>query len=52
MAGRKIVDERDAQACLSAQAKSSEILRKWARRNGVDGRSLHKSQLNLSRRVA
>lgn len=51
MAGRKIVDERDARACLAAQAKSGETLREWARRKGIDGRSLHTWQLNLSRRA-
>lgn len=49
MAGRKIVDERDARACLSAQARSGETLRAWARCNGIDGRSLHTWQINLSR---
>ncbi len=49
MAGRKIVDERDARACLSAQARSGETRRDWAKRNGIDGRSLHTWQLNLLR---
>ena len=34
---------------MAAQAKTGETLRQWARRNGVDGRSLHTWQLNLSR---
>jgi hypothetical protein len=46
---RKVVDERDARACLSALARSGETLRAWARRNRVDGRSLHAWQRNLSR---
>lgn len=46
---RKIVDERDARACLSALSRSGETLRGWARRNRVDGRSLRAWQLNLSR---
>ncbi len=49
-AGRKITDARDARACLMA-AKSAEMARaEWARANGVDGRSLHAWDLNLSRR--
>jgi hypothetical protein len=46
---RKVVDERDARACLSALARSGETLRGWARRNEVDGRSLRAWQINLSR---
>lgn len=46
---RKIVDERDARACLSALARSAEPLRAWARRNGIDGRSLRAWKINLSR---
>lgn len=46
---RKVADERDARACLSALAKSGETLRGWARRNRVDGRSLRAWQINLSR---
>ncbi len=52
MAGRKIVDERDARACLTALGKTGETRREWARRNGVDARSLHTWQLNLSRGLA
>ena len=49
-AGRKITDARDARACLKA-AKSAGVPRaEWAREHGVDGRSLHAWQLNLSRR--
>ncbi len=46
---RKVVDERDARACLAALARSGETLRAWARRNRVDGRSLRAWQINLSR---
>lgn len=46
---RKIVDERDARACLSALARSAEPLRVWARRRGIDGRSLRAWKINLSR---
>lgn len=52
MAKRKIVDERDARACLAAIAKSKDSLRGWSQRNGVDGRSLRAWQLNLSRSAA
>ena len=49
-AGRKITDARDARACLKA-AKSAGMARgEWARANGIDGRSLHAWELNLSRR--
>jgi|SRR6185437_5763225 len=47
---RKIVDEKDARACLSSVAQSGETLRAWARRHGVDGRSLHAWHRNLARR--
>ncbi len=47
---RKIVDEKDARACLLSVARSGETLRAWARRHGVDGRSLRAWHLNLSRR--
>jgi transposase-like protein len=47
---RKIADEKDARACLLSVARSGETLRAWARRHGVDGRSLHAWHRNLSRR--
>lgn len=47
---RKIVDERDARACLSSVARSGQTMRAWAKRHRVDGRSLHAWQRNLSRR--
>lgn len=46
---RKIVDERDARACLKSLARSRETLREWAQRNGIDGRSLRAWQNNLAR---
>jgi hypothetical protein len=38
---RKVVDEKDARACLSSVARSGETMRAWAKRHRVDGRSLH-----------
>lgn len=49
---RKIVDEKDARACLAAVARSGETLQAWTKRFRVDGRSLHSWQRNLSRRAA
>ena len=49
---RKIVDEKDAQACLLAVAQSGKTLRAWAKRNRVDGRSLHAWHRNLARRAS
>ena len=49
---RKIVDEKDARGCLAAVARSGQTLRAWTKRHGVDGRSLHSWQRNLSRRTA
>jgi len=49
---RKVVDEKDARACLVAVARSGLTLRSWAQRHGVDGRSLHAWQVNLSGRAA
>ncbi|MEZ4320672.1 MAG: hypothetical protein R3F61_24535 [Myxococcota bacterium] len=49
MAGRKIRDERDARACLDAVAVSGMERAEWARRNGVDARSLNAWRLNLDR---
>lgn len=47
---RKIVDEKDARACLASVIRSGETLRAWAKRHRVDGRSLHAWKRNLSRR--
>jgi hypothetical protein len=49
---RKVVDERDARACLSAVARSGASRRDWARRNGIDPRSLHALDMNLGGRSA
>ena len=49
---RKVVDEKDARACLAAVARSGLTLRAWAGRRGMDGRSLHAWQMNLSGRPA
>lgn len=49
---RKIVDERDARACLLALERSGEVLRVWAKQHGVDGRSLRAWHRNLSRRAS
>lgn len=46
---RKVVDARDARRCLSALSRSGETLREWARRHGMDGRSLRAWQINLER---
>lgn len=50
--GRKIEDERDARACLSAAKAAGATVRQWARQHGVDGRSLNAWQINLRRQVA
>ena len=49
MAKRKIRDEADAHACLTAQAASWLTLSAWARREGIDGRSLNLWRVNLVR---
>jgi hypothetical protein len=46
---RKVRDEAEARACLSALARSGKSLREWARSKGLDGRSLRAWQINLSR---
>jgi transposase-like protein len=49
---RKIVDEKDARACLLSVARSGQTLRAWSRGHGVDGRSLRAWDRNLSRRAS
>lgn len=44
---RKIVDARDARACVKAAKAAGLGLGAWARRHGVDGRSLHAWSVNL-----
>lgn len=46
---RKIVDERDARACLRAAKAAGVSAGEWARDHGVDGRSLNAWRINLSR---
>lgn len=52
MAGRKIRDHEDALRCLSAAKAAAPRLTQaqWARKHGIDGRSLHAWDKNLSRR--
>jgi hypothetical protein len=50
MAGRKIRDESDARACLSASRTATELSQaEWARQHGIDGRSLFAWGRNLAR---
>ncbi len=44
---RKIVDARDARACVKAARAAGLSLGAWARRHGVDGRSLHAWSVDL-----
>jgi hypothetical protein len=51
MAGRKIRDREDAQACLkAARAARGQSKAQWARQQGIDGRSLEAWRRNLARR--
>lgn len=50
MAGRKIEGEAEARRHLAALARSGLELADWARREGVDGRSLNMWRVNLERR--
>ena len=52
MAGRKIKDAADARRCLSAAAASGLTHVEWARKRGIDGRSLNAWRMNLERRGA
>jgi hypothetical protein len=49
MAGRKIRDRADAEACLMAAEAAGVPLTEYAQQEGIDGRSLHAWHLNLSR---
>lgn len=49
---RKVDDEKDARRCLAAAERASMTPREWARRNGVDARSLNAWRINLGRRRA
>ena len=44
---RKIVDARDARSCVKAARTAGLSFGAWARRHGVDGRSLHAWSVNL-----
>ena len=46
---RKIVDEREARACLKAAKAAGLSAGQWAREHGFDGRSLNAWRMNLSR---
>lgn len=50
MARRKILDEAEAVQCLDAHCASGLTLAEWARRHGIDGRSLNIWRMNLARR--
>lgn len=50
MAGRKILDEREARELLEQVAESGADRATWARSRGVDARSLNAWRLNLARR--
>lgn len=50
MARRKIRDEAEAVRFLDEQRASGLSLAEWARRQGVDGRSLNSWRVNLDRR--
>lgn len=50
MAGRRIRDEAEARASLAAAERSGLVRKEWARREGVDARSLNAWRMNLARR--
>ena len=52
MAGRKIVDEREARALLARHACSKAEPAEWARMQGIDGRSLNAWRNILERKRA
>ncbi len=52
MARRKIEDEAEARLCIEAQSRSGLSAVAWARREGLDGRSLNAWRVNLARRGA
>jgi hypothetical protein len=49
MAGRRITDRDEAEACLASVASSGLDRATWARREGIDARSLNAWRLNLER---
>lgn len=48
--GRKIVNEAEAQWCVLAAKRAGCNAGEWARKHGIDGRSLHAWQMNFERR--
>jgi hypothetical protein len=52
MAGRKVRGEAEAHQCLAEVEASGLSLAAWARREGIDGRSLSMWRVNLARRGA
>ncbi len=52
MAGRKIVDEREARALLARMSRSRAEPSTWARMQGIDGRSLTAWRLIIERKRA
>jgi hypothetical protein len=52
MAGRRIVDEREARRALAAATRAGLGPGSWARANGIDGRSLNAWKMALDRRAA
>ena len=50
MAGRKIVDEREARALLARFSRSKAEPSTWARMQGIDGRSLTAWRLIIERK--
>ena len=49
---RKVANEADARACLSALARPRKTLADWARSKQLDGRTLRAWQINLARGAA
>lgn len=47
---RKITDELEARRCLAAARAAGGTVGRWARANGIDGRSLNAWRMNLARR--
>ena len=50
MAGRRVQDENDARECLRAVEASGLERAEWARKHGVEPRSLNAWRLNLERK--
>jgi hypothetical protein len=49
MSARKIQDETEAREHITKMRESGLTLAAWARSAGIDGRSLHAWNVNLSR---